>query len=564
MAVALGTGDSESLTVAQQSALQQFGQMQQKLSEIQFELMQSEGQLRVANELAERYAKAQEERSSKELEQEKVDMEAAINTMVDRSPDVARLRDEVDMLQGKVLAMSQSYGSAFPAYKIAKQDLDYKQKLLDDRREKARSSATEEVERAQEEGDRMRQRQEVDSQSRDMFANRSYDSIGLATRVEVLRNQEKLLVAKVDQLSNETRQLGRSSIDIELLRSEIKGLEDVLQRVGGEIERTSIELKTASRVRPISPASTATRPDFSKRITRSAALSLFGLFAPLMLLVGWDLSHRRIDSSESMSSALSIPTLGSIPKVSQRVLFRSPPAGHRLEAERVRVIESIDSIGSMVQFLARNDGSKVFLITSAIPSEGKSTIACQLADSLARSGNRVMLVDLDLRRPSIHRYLKLANDVGVTDVLEGRCQVSQAIQTTANDRMSILTAGTENENIQVLCTNGSVERMVAKLRDEYDFVIIDSCPILPVADTRSLVKFCDSVILTLVRDHSRLPLVSEAAAILRTYRARIIGGVIIGVGSIGYAKHYYSKSHNRPALETQSVSDESDAFAETK
>lgn len=93
--------------------------------------------------------------------------------------------------------------------------------------------------------------------------------------------------------------------------------------------------------------------------------------------------------------------------------------------------------------------------------------------------------------------------------------------------------------MQAMCTNGSIERLLAKLRDEFDVVILDSSPILPVADTRSLVKYTDAVLLTLVRDRSRLPLVSHACSILTSYRANIMGGIIIGGGGIGYANTYY-------------------------
>jgi capsular exopolysaccharide synthesis family protein len=534
-AVSLGTGDSESLTVAQQSALQQYGQMQEKLAEVQYELMQAEGQLKVANQIASQFSEsAKGEGQEVNPTDAAAKREVEINAMIEKSPEVASLRNEIELLQVRMSSLASTYGTGFPAYRQAKQEMEQMQQLLAKRREVAREPAV----KAFEDTEQLEQYRRATGTSANGQITQ-YDAMRLSTRVEVLSAQEKLLQSKVDELSEETKKLGKTSIDIELMRSEIAAQEGVLQRVGEEIERTNIELKTASRVRLISKADSATPPEFMKRITRTAALGFFGLFAPLGLLIGWDLTHRRVDNADAVSNTLSIPTLGVIPTVNQKVLFRDPPAGNRLVSERTRLLEAVDSMAAMVQFHCQSSGSKVLLVTSAIPEEGKSTVACQLADSLARAGNRVMLVDFDLRRPSVHRYLRLPNDLGVGDVLDGRATVDGIMQKLDKSGLSILSAGSSEQSMQAMCTNGSIERLLAKLRDEYDIVILDSSPILPVADTRSLVKFTDSVILTLVRDRSRLPLVSQASSILASYRANIMGGIIIGGGGIGYTKNYY-------------------------
>jgi capsular exopolysaccharide synthesis family protein len=534
-AVSLGTGDSESLTVAQQSKLQQFGQMQEKLAEVQYELMQTEGQLKVANEIAGQFSQsATGEEQEANPDEVAAKRESEINELIEKSSEVASLRNEIELLQVKMASLANTYGTGFPAYKQAKQEMEQMQLLLAKRRETAREPA----EKALDDAEQMEQYRRATGTSTSGPVTQ-YDAMRLATRVEVLRTQEQMLLEKVNKLEEETRKLGTTSIDIELMRSEIAAQEAILQRVGEEIERTEIELKTDSRVQLISKADKATPPEFMKRITRTAALSIFGLFAPLGLLIGWDLTHRRVDNADAVSNTLSIPTLGVIPTVNQKVLFRDPPAGNRLVSERTSLLEAVDSMAAMVQFQCQSSGSKILLVTSAIPEEGKSTVACQLADSLARAGNRVVLVDFDLRRPSVHRYLRLPNDSGVGDVLEGRATVDGVLQKLDKSGLSILSAGSSEQSMQAMCTNGSIERLLAKLRDEYDIVILDSSPILPVADTRSLVKFTDRVILTLVRDRSRLPLVSQASSILASYRANMMGGIIIGGGGIGYTKNYY-------------------------
>lgn len=554
LAQLLGTGNSDSLTVAEKSALQQFGQMQENLSEVQFKLMQAEGNLESAKQIATLFEEAQAKQTDAQVEQAEAERESAIAAMIDRDRDVIVARNDVENTQGRLLVMSQTYGSGYPSFKVVEKELAYKQELLAKRREGAREAAIEAVKQEQEaERKQMALRQsEFSGRDSQAMTSRNLDIVTLDTQVQILKKQEELLIAKVQELSKETRKLGESSFDIELMRSEIERLDEILQRVGSEIERTTIEMDTASRITLSNKATTATVPDISKRLTRSAALGMFGLFAPLMMLVGWDLSHRRVDGADSVSNILSVPTLGTLPMVSPKILFRDPPDNHRLAPSRIQLVEAIDSLCSLVQFLAQTDASKVFLVTSAIPSEGKSTVSCQLADGLARAGNRVLLIDFDLRRPTVHQYLKLSNTVGASELFDGSVSMDEAFQTIPGSGLVVLTAGSGTQNMQSLCNSGAIEELLGKCRDDFDLIIVDSCPILPVADTRSLVKYCDGVILTLIRDFSRMPLVAQACEILKSYRAQIVGGVIIGGGRIGYAKQYYQKKIRSAESESES------------
>ena len=130
--------------------------------------------------------------------------------------------------------------------------------------------------------------------------------------------------------------------------------------------------------------------------------------------------------------------------------------------------------------------------------------------------------------------------------------MADALQTYGTSgNLKVLTAGTERQSMQAMCNNGAIERLLEVVRNEYDIVLLDTCPVLPVADTRSLIKYSDGVFLTLVRDLSRLPLVSDACGILKSYRAKLMGGIIIGVNAIGYAKHYYPQSRGAKAIESK-------------
>lgn len=273
MASALGTSDSDSLTVAQQNALQQYGLMQEKLIEVQFQLLQAEGQYKVAKEYEERLM------GDRSTAQQQTDTTlSSFEPDLNQLPDIVKLEDEVESIRIRLASLEDSWGKNHPSMRKAARELSTRQQLLEKRKRDARASLSRRPVAA------MAVVSSTDG-DRSML-----DRLSIMAKVEVYKNQEAILQRQVNQLSDETRQLGRTSIDIELMRSEIKGLESVLLRVGEEIERTSIELKTAPRIRLLSAAEMSSPPDIKKRLLMfnwiRVAILMVGTLTS-MVAVGW-------------------------------------------------------------------------------------------------------------------------------------------------------------------------------------------------------------------------------------------------------------------------------------
>jgi polysaccharide biosynthesis transport protein len=172
--------------------------------------------------------------------------------------------------------------------------------------------------------------------------------------------------------------------------------------------------------------------------------------------------------------------------------------------------------------LRRDSDTRTFVITSATPGEGKSTIAANLACSLAGMRKRVLLVDADMRRPSAHRFFGIANTSGLCDVLRGSVPPEQVWQETSHGPI-VLTSGEPPADPQSLLETRHLANLMARMRDQFDLVLVDSAPVLAVADTTLVVPHVDGALLVV-----RFGVVSETEAALAVERLRAGKGKVLG------------------------------------
>ncbi len=532
LAAALGTSDSESLTVAQQSAIEQFGLMQEKLSEVQFELMTAQGELDIARELQD-FEETQASLTDNDSEEDVSQKPQVTPATLPLHRELMSLQREIIDTDLQLRDVTKYYGDAHPGVAYRRTALEAKQAGLE---------------------------QEIESLSAYLEAfedaglqhgiGRQSDRMRLAfleKRVKVLKSQEEVIQERVDQLEEGTKELGRSSIDILIMRSEIESLDEVLQHLSEEIERTKIELKTDSRIKLVSEAERALAPSQKKRYFTLAFLGFAGLIAPVALGVGWDFSRRRIDSPDMLDVSLTSTHLGSIPQVSGKHLANDafPITGELVDSSELSLAsrslsEAIRSTSGLVSKLFHQDNKRVIMLASAIESEGKSTLSIQLAKALAQSKLRILLVDLDLRRPSLEEYLGLEHSLGASDVLSGRCTWRDAVQKIGI--FNVLTSGPADDSIMGYESSGALAELFYELKQEFDLILVDSPPILAVVDACIIGTYCDGAIMTVRRDISRVPLFRNACTSLKRYGIDVIGTVFIGVHDhIGYAYRYYGR-----------------------
>ncbi|MBO0701010.1 MAG: CpsD/CapB family tyrosine-protein kinase, partial [Zavarzinella sp.] len=201
--------------------------------------------------------------------------------------------------------------------------------------------------------------------------------------------------------------------------------------------------------------------------------------------------------------------------------------------------EAIDTARTMLLYGAHgNSPPKTVLVTSALPGEGKTSLSGHLAISLARGGYRTLLVDGDLRSPSNHHVFDVPVTPGLCELLRGESMLDPATQPTRFPGLTVLPAGRWSLAATQALAGDRWAAIRAAVETQYDFVVIDSAPVLPVVDSLLLARHVDGVLLSVMHDHSRVAAVAEAQHRLLSIGANVLGVVLNGVEPHGRAYGY--------------------------
>lgn len=190
------------------------------------------------------------------------------------------------------------------------------------------------------------------------------------------------------------------------------------------------------------------------------------------------------------------------------------------------VAEQYRTIRTNIEFMAVDREIQAILVTSATQGEGKSTTSSNLAVAYAQQGKKVLIIDTDMRRPTVHYTFRVANGLGLSSLLTRQAEKEKAILPTKVDNLSILTAGPIPPNPAELLSSRAMEHLTEQLREEFDIIIFDAPPLLQVADSRITSKLTDGVVLVVGCMTSDRQRVLKAKEQLELAEAKILGVVL--------------------------------------
>ena len=371
---------------------------------------------------------------------------------------------------------------------------------------------------------------QIDTEIRNIISS---VQISLNTLVE----KENSLSSMLNQQKKEVLDLKNNLITFNSLKNELEITKELYLTVAKRLREAKLtEALESNNVKIVQQALPQSVPVSS----RSALKIILGIIAGLGLGAGIafvsDCLDRRFKSAGDIERALGIPLLGVIPHYKLRK-YRKGQLITLLEPWSA-ASEAYRSIRTWIQ-LSAPKALQTLLITSAVPHEGKSTTSANLAVAYAQLGRKVLLIDADLRRPTIHRIFNLGNRIGLTDILTGKARWEQTIQNTQIENLKVLLAGPTLPNPAEILSTGRVGELLHILKGAFDTIICDSPVQLSIPDVAIIAPDMDGVLLVHRPSRVNKAEVLETKKLLERAGANIVGIVLNNVNKKDQ-QHYYS------------------------
>lgn len=364
------------------------------------------------------------------------------------------------------------------------------------------------------------------------LAQRTVDTLGLNMRADSLRANVKAS-AKPDTVLIDVAVLDASPVRA---RDIANALSDEFVAMARELETPEDGSPPDARVVVEQRASISDHPVVPKTVRNIAMGLALGILLGIGLAVVRDLLDNTIKDRNTLEQISGVGVVGSIPLDKER---RKQPA-IAFDKESSAIAEAFRKLRTNLQFLAVDNPPRVIVVTSSMPSEGKSTTAINIALALTEAEHKVVLVDGDMRRPMLHKYLDLVGQVGFSTVLSGRVSLREALQKTSYPGLTVLTSGAVPPNPSELLGSLAAKKLLSELREQYDYVIVDSTPLLAVTDAALLATAADGA-LTMARfGQTKRDQLAHAVRNLEDVGATVLGTVLTMTPTRGSSSYSYS------------------------
>jgi polysaccharide biosynthesis transport protein len=362
----------------------------------------------------------------------------------------------------------------------------------------------------------------------------------LTKEIETLNQQISTKQDKIDALG--TERTPAQNAEISRLQSELTQLRQRSTFLLQSYENIRLdELQSTSNIVVVEKAQTPKTPVRPRTLQNTLLGAVMGLLLSMGLVFLIEYLDDRVRSPEQIDKVLKLPVVGLIARMATgSVKGRADLIAVR--EPRSPIVEAFRSLRTNIQFAGVDQPIRTLLVSSASPSEGKSTVAANLAVVMAQAGLKVALVDCDLRRPTMHMQFELPNRAGLTDViLRDPSQWNAVMQPTGVNNLTVVLSGSLPPNPSELLGSKRMQQFLANLHQACDMVIIDAPPLLPVTDALVLAPLTDGVVLVIDYGSTRIGEAAQSKTQIDQSGARLLGVVMnrIPMGRRAYSGYYH-------------------------
>ena len=440
--------------------------------------------------------------------------------------NLVQLRKEYVRTDPLVGALTQNIVDLEREYAIAKLKYTNEEQPELERSRQVKESLQEKLDEAQsrmgEEFEELMARQTEQERTRGM--EDSEDNL------KYLEAQEKHLEEALSKHTTETVKVGREGLAMEKVRRDVRFANDLYDTVRQRIQVLEVERQRPARVRVAYAAETPTHPSRDKRKKYMVVLVMGAfLFGGAMVIFLHEI-RKQVSRPVDVEMCRGMKVLGTTPR--DRDLRRGKVGEGRLEDD-YRTIRVNLMLGG------RNGSGHMIVVASPEGRDGKTTFAINLAASIAMTGQRVLLVDGDLRKPDVGRYLKLEDGLGLPDVLAGECRTEEAIRGTEIPTLEIMPSHARYYQQTELLAGDRLEGMVRELRGRYDEIVVDTPAVLVLPDAKVWARLAQSVVLVARSEKTGTRELIAAQMRIEQAGARVSGVVVTGARQRdSYGKYY--------------------------
>jgi succinoglycan biosynthesis transport protein ExoP len=354
--------------------------------------------------------------------------------------------------------------------------------------------------------------------------------------------QEASLTSALNAQKSEALSMNRKGIEYGVLERDMQSSKQIYESLMQRAKETGVsgELKS-SNIRIVDPAEVPRSPVSPRRQLNMTLALLTGTVLALGLTFFLEYLDNRIKTPDELKSHLGLAFLGLIPKVADKSGQSAPLL---TDGAPGSFVEAFRTLRTNVLFSSAQSGAKTVVITSTGPGEGKSVVASNLAVALAQSGQRVLLIDADLRRPQLHIRFGQKEEPGLSNLMVGNAKASEVVRKTAIHGLWLLAAGRVPPNPAELLGSARFRDFIATLKDHFDCIVVDTPPVLAVTDAALVANVASGVIFVVGAEMASRYAARAAIETLVAAKAQFFGGVLNKV-DLEHNAYYYSQYYRK-------------------